>query len=108
MQERERERDWCDAAAVVAAANDLPINSVRIGHIDGDLFDPRLAWAQVRGITAKGAVLVRPDRVIGWRRADAAEDAAAMLAEAVSAILGRALPVRPGGPAPVDQEAVTA
>ena len=104
----EEGQDWCDAAAVVAAANDLPIDSVRIGHIDGDLFDPRLAWAQVRGITAKGAVLVRPDRVIGWRRADAAEDAAAMLTEAVSAILGRALRVRPGGPAPLDREAVTA
>ena len=104
----EEGQDWCDAAAVVAAANDLPIDSVRIGHIDGDLFDPRLAWAQVRGITGKGAVLVRPDRVIGWRRADAAEDAASTLAEAVGAILGRPLRVRSGGAIPVDQEAVTA
>src|SRR5208282_1922314 len=47
-------QDWCAAAATVAAANDLSVDAVRIGHIDGDLFDPRLAWAQFRGITEKG------------------------------------------------------
>ena len=51
---------WTDAAGAVAAANDLPIDALRIGHIDGDLFDPRLAWARYRGISEKGAVLVRP------------------------------------------------
>ena len=82
-------QDWCAAAATVAAANDLPVDAVRIGHIDGDLFDPRLAWAQFRGITEKGAVLVRPDRVVGWRSAGAAANAAATLAEALETILGR-------------------
>ena len=91
-------QDWCAAAAAVASANDLPIDAVRIGHIDGDLFDPRLAWAQFRGITEKGAVLVRPDRVIGWRSAGAAEDAATTLAEALGKILGRTLTVRAGSP----------
>jgi len=82
---------WCAAAATLATANDLPLDAVRIGHIDGDLFDPRLAWAQFRGITARGAVLVRPDRVIGWRIAGAAADAATTLAEALGTILGRTL-----------------
>jgi 2,4-dichlorophenol 6-monooxygenase len=104
----ENGQDWCAAAAAVAAANDLLIDAVRIGHIDGDLFDPRLAWAQFRGVTEKGAVLVRPDRVVGWRSAGAAEDAARALAEALGKILGRALRVRPGKVAPVDWEVVTA
>jgi len=87
-------QDWCAAAATLAVANDLPVDAVRIGHIDGDLFDPRLAWAQFRGITPRGAVLVRPDRVVGWRSAGAAANAAATLAEALGTILGRRL--RPG------------
>ena len=101
-------QDWRHAAAAVASANDLPIDAVRIGHIDGDLFDPRLAWAQFRGITEKGAVLVRPDRVIGWRSTGAAEDAAATLAEALGKILGRTLRARAGSDALGEKEVVTA
>ncbi|MBV8577122.1 MAG: FAD-dependent monooxygenase [Acetobacteraceae bacterium] len=84
-------QDWCGAAMTLAAANDLPIDAVRIGHIDGDLFDPRLAWAQFRGITTSGAVLVRPDRVVCWRSAGAAANPAATLAEALGTILGHRL-----------------
>lgn len=83
---------WTDAAGAVAAANDLPIDALRIGHIDGDLFDPRLAWARYRGISEKGAVLVRPDRVIAWRSAGAVEEPAAVIAAALEAVLRR--PVR--------------
>lgn len=82
---------WCAAAASLAARNDLPIDALRIGHLDGDLFDPRLAWAQFRGITGQGAVLVRPDRVVCWRSAGASNDASSALAAAVGAVLGRAL-----------------
>jgi 2,4-dichlorophenol 6-monooxygenase len=85
----------------VAAANDLPIDAVRIGHIDGDLFDPRLAWAQFRGITEKGAVLVRPDRVVCWRSAGAADNAATTLADALGKVLGRKLRAHAGRKAPV-------
>ena len=94
-------QDWCAAAATVAAANDLPVDAVRIGHIDGDLFDPRLAWAQFRGITEQGAVLVRPDRVVCWRSAAAAENPATTLAEALGKILGRTLCARADRKAPV-------
>lgn len=87
----EEGEDWCIAARTLAAANDLPVDAVRIGHLDGDLFDPRLAWAQFRGITATGAVLVRPDRVVGWRCAGSAADATATLAEALGTILGVAV-----------------
>ena len=94
----EEGKDWCAAAGVVSADNDLPIDAVRIGHIDGDLFDPRLAWTQFRGVSEKGAVLVRPDRVIGWRSAGGAKNATTTLAEALGKILGRTLTVRAGSP----------
>jgi 2,4-dichlorophenol 6-monooxygenase len=84
-------QDWCAAAAALAEANDVPIDVVRIGHIDGDLFDPRLAWAQFRGISEKGAVLVRPDRVVCWRHAGASENPAAALSDALGTVLGRKL-----------------
>ncbi len=84
-------QDRCDAAATLAAANDLPVDAVRIGHFDGDLFDPRLTWTQFRGISPKSAVLVRPDRVVAWRSVGAAAAAAATLAEALGTILGRKL-----------------
>ncbi|MBW0000404.1 MAG: FAD-dependent monooxygenase [Verrucomicrobia bacterium] len=101
-------QDWCAAAAALAVADDLPIDAVRIGHIDGDLFDPRLAWAQFRGISTKGAVLVRPDRVIGWRSAGSAANPAATLAEVLRTILGRTVRTGPAelGPHPLEEAAV--
>ena len=38
----------------------------RIGHLDGDLYDPRCTWLRQRQIASGGAVLVRPDRFIPW------------------------------------------
>lgn len=84
-------QDWCSAAATIAHANDLPVDALRIGHIDGDLYDTRLAWTQFRGISAKGAVLVRPDRVVCWRSAGPSENTAARLGEALGSVLGRGL-----------------
>jgi 2,4-dichlorophenol 6-monooxygenase len=87
----EEGQDWCSAAATLAGANGLPIDALRIGHIDGDLFDPRLAWAQFRGISAKGAVLVRPDRVVCWRHAGPSENPLDTLGDAIATVLGRRL-----------------
>jgi 2,4-dichlorophenol 6-monooxygenase len=80
--------DWCAAARSIAAANRLPLDALCIGHIDGDLFDTRLEWTRYRGISSKGAVLVRPDRVVGWRSHGAARSPSTELAAALSEILG--------------------
>jgi 2,4-dichlorophenol 6-monooxygenase len=80
---------WCEAARELAAEAGLPLDAVRIGHVDGDLFDPRCAWLRNRGIASDGAVLVRPDRFIGWRSATAADDPRAKLSEALVEILAR-------------------
>jgi 2,4-dichlorophenol 6-monooxygenase len=83
---------WCEAAHELAQAADLPIDAVRIGHLDGDLFDPRCMWLRRREIGRDGAVLVRPDRFIGWRSLGGSEDPAVDLADALTQILAR--PVR--------------
>jgi 2,4-dichlorophenol 6-monooxygenase len=80
---------WCQAARELAGQAGLPLDAVRIGHLDGDLFDPRCTWLRHREITSKGAILVRPDRFIGWRHPTTAPDPRAELAAALSHILGR-------------------
>ncbi len=80
---------WCEAASKAAEATGVAVDALRIGHIDGDLFDPRLAWTRARGISPQGAVLVRPDRFIGWRSLGEAADPAAELTSALQRILGR-------------------
>jgi 2,4-dichlorophenol 6-monooxygenase len=82
---------WCEAARELAAEADLPIDAVRIGHLDGDLFDPRCMWMRLREIGRDGAVLVRPDRFICWRSLGGSQDPAADLADALTQILARSV-----------------
>ena len=67
----------------LAAELDLPLDAMRIGHLDGDLFDPRSMWARWREIGPDGAVLVRPDRFVAWRSLGASEGALEELREAL-------------------------
>lgn len=80
---------WCEAARDLAARTGLPIDAVRIGHVDGDVFDPRCTWLRDREIGDDGAVLVRPDRFVAWRSLGAAGDPAGELEAALSTILAR-------------------
>ena len=89
----EEGRAWCDAARELSRAQELPIDAVRIGHIDGDLFDPRCTWLRLRGIDADGAILVRPDRFVGWRSFGSSDDPEGELAAALTQILGRPIGV---------------
>ncbi len=85
--------DWCCAASELAAANSLALDALRIGHVDGDLFDPRCTWLRRRGIAPDGAVLVRPDRFVAWRSHGASPDPAGALAAALTQILARPVDV---------------
>jgi 2,4-dichlorophenol 6-monooxygenase len=78
---------WCDAARWVAETARIPLRAVRIGHLDGDYRDPRCTWLRHRQIGPRGAVLVRPDRFVGWRSLGASSDAASELRSALSRIL---------------------
>jgi len=55
--------DW----ARVAATAGVPMN-VRLV--------PDAGWARTAGVSAQGAMLVRPDRVIAWRSAEPPDAAA--------------------------------
>lgn len=81
--------DWCAAARELAEANGLPLDAIRIGHLDGDYRDPRCAWLRQREIGRRGAVLVRPDRYVAWRSTGAAGDPAGELGSALTRILCR-------------------
>ena len=69
----------------------VPLDAVRIGHIDGDLFDPRCTWLRRREIDAGGAILVRPDRFVAWRSLSGADDPTGELRTALSTVLARSL-----------------
>jgi 2,4-dichlorophenol 6-monooxygenase len=90
---------WCEAARQLAAEANVPLDAVRIGHLDGDLYDPRCAWIRHRQITSDGAILVRPDRFIAWRRATASADPRGALTAALSQILARPIEAAIGSPA---------
>ena len=80
---------WCEAAEELAEAEGLPLDAVRIGHLDGDLYDPRCGWLRRRQIAGDGALLVRPDRFVAWRAHAAADDPRSELACALQQILAR-------------------
>ena len=77
---------WVEAAQSLSAKG-YPVDALRIGHIEGDLFDPRSAWTRYREVGRSGAVLVRPDRFVAWRSGTEAADAEAEIAAALDAVL---------------------
>ena len=80
---------WCEAARQLAAEATVPLDALRIGHLDGDYHDPRCAWQRHRQIASDGAIVVRPDRFVAWRYPAAASDPRAVLTAALSQILAR-------------------
>jgi 2,4-dichlorophenol 6-monooxygenase len=91
----EQGTDWCVAARELADEGGIPLEAVRIGHIDGDLYDPRSMWARRRGIEPGGAVLVRPDRFVAWRSVSASDHPREDLSEALGRVLARPIGVQP-------------
>ncbi|MWB79058.1 hypothetical protein GLS40_13545 [Pseudooceanicola sp. 216_PA32_1] len=76
-------QDWALAARSAADALDVPLNAFRIGtDVDTDVD----AWGRLYGVSADGAVLIRPDGHVAWRSRStgAARDLHDALARAVS------------------------
>jgi 2,4-dichlorophenol 6-monooxygenase len=86
---------WCEAAGELADEAGLPLDAVRIGHLDGDLFDPRSMWASRREIEPNGAILVRPDRFVAWRSISGSQAPREELSGALGRILARPIAVQP-------------
>jgi putative polyketide hydroxylase len=85
---------WCDAARLVASRLNLPLDAYRVGA-EGDLIDRDGDWGATYGVTLAGAVVVRPDGVVGWRGASGAESPSEEMDRVLSHLLCRgSLPTR--------------
>ena len=80
---------WSAAARDVAATLEIRLRAYVVGGRDADLPDPDDRWAELYCGSAAGAVLVRPDGVVGWRSSKLPSDPAASLASVLRRILGR-------------------
>jgi len=77
---------WCDEARGVAKQLAVPLTAFTIGP-GGALGDPDTQWANLYGVTSRGAVLVRPDGHVGWRRPTAPAGTGGELARAFRRLL---------------------
>ncbi|GIM90201.1 FAD-dependent oxidoreductase [Paractinoplanes toevensis] len=79
---------WVAAAEKAGAELGVPVTAVVIGP-GRAVTDLYYDWARVREIEEEGALLVRPDKHIGWRSVRLPADPHRALHDALTAILGR-------------------
>jgi 2-polyprenyl-6-methoxyphenol hydroxylase-like FAD-dependent oxidoreductase len=80
---------WIEAAETAATSIGVPVAAYLVGP-DADLVAEEGRFEDATGVTSSGAILVRPDGVVGFREAAAADDPADRLDEALRRILGHA------------------
>jgi 2,4-dichlorophenol 6-monooxygenase len=80
---------WVRATEKVARDLGIPLEAVVIGP-GREITDIYFDWARLREVAEDGAILVRPDKHIGWRSMDMPEDPERALHTAMSSLLGRA------------------
>src|SRR5262249_42176603 len=78
---------WVEAARKIADSSGIALEAWTVGADDAELADVRFAWLRKREISRRGAVLVRPDRFVGFRSRDAVDDPQAVLSDALKKIL---------------------
>ncbi len=79
---------WVSAAETVAVMLDVPLTAVVIGP-GREFTDLYFDWSRLSEVQEDGAILVRPDKHVGWRARALPGDPGAVLLQAMSAILGR-------------------
>ena len=77
---------WARAGTAFAYHCGIPLSIYRIG---ADLLDVSGKWAERYGVTAAGAVLLRPDGYIAWRARTVTSSAATTLREALAKVMFR-------------------
>jgi 2,4-dichlorophenol 6-monooxygenase len=80
--------DWATAAQKAGDQLGVPIKTVVIGP-GRETTDLYFDWAKLREVAEDGAVLVRPDKHVGWRARTLPADPETALRTAVAAILSR-------------------
>jgi 2-polyprenyl-6-methoxyphenol hydroxylase-like FAD-dependent oxidoreductase len=79
---------WSQAARQAAEGIGAPLRALRVAA-DGDVVDEAEEFAAVFGVGRAGAVLVRPDGIVGWRADSPADAPREQLERAVRRLLGR-------------------
>jgi len=79
---------WTEAAAKVGEDLGVPLETVIIGP-GRKVTDIYYDWARIREVEEDGALLVRPDKHIGWRSMTLPEDPEVALREALESLLSR-------------------
>ena len=82
---------WCEAARELAAEANVPLDAFRIGHLDGDVYDPRCGWLRHRGDRTRRRDPGAPRPVHRLATRDASEDPQGALAAALGQILARSV-----------------
>jgi 2-polyprenyl-6-methoxyphenol hydroxylase-like FAD-dependent oxidoreductase len=85
---------WRAAAASVAASHDVPLAAHRVAAGSpladpADLVDEEGRFAKAFGIGAGGAVIVRPDGIVGWRATGPATDPRETIEDVMARLLFR-------------------
>ncbi len=78
---------WRQAARAVADGLGVPLDAYVVDG--GELRDPEGQFRDAYGISSAGAVLVRPDGVVGWRAADGTGASKATVDEVLTTLLCR-------------------
>ncbi len=79
---------WSSAADVVSAELGVAIETVRIG-MGQPVNDVLGGWTRLRAVADDGCLLVRPDRVVAWRRAGGVDEPQRELGAVMRRILAR-------------------
>lgn len=82
-------QSWCEAARRLAYSKGVPLDAYRIAD-DGDLQDPEGNWLSTYELSEDGALLIRPDGHVAWRRQNASQEPEAKLQSILKQILGTA------------------
>jgi 2-polyprenyl-6-methoxyphenol hydroxylase-like FAD-dependent oxidoreductase len=80
---------WRDGGRAAATTLGVPLEAFTVGGGDG-LADVDGSWPAAYGVERDGAVLVRPDGHVGWRRRSSCPDPSGELERALRSMLGRA------------------
>ncbi len=80
--------EWLAAARQSAEQLRIPLSTYSIGPA-GDLISPEGPWNAAYGIDEDGAVLVRPDGYVAWRRRSGRSDAGLELDQAIGVAIGK-------------------
>jgi len=84
----EQGADWVTAAHRLVADLGLPLRAFTLGLDEGEYLDIRGTWLRLRRTDTRGAILIRPDRYIGYHAPTGVNDPYVALRQTLARITG--------------------